>query len=84
MRIINNADRAVQFQVQAPGSITVWSGEVASGATAERQLPDPHVSCSLQFKTDPPQLKGDLKQGVPGSGSVIITSVYCGALTTIA
>ena len=79
MKIVNNADRTIQFQVQAPGSITVWAGEVDKGASAEKQLSDPHLSCATQFKTDP-QLAGDLKQGLTGNSTVVITQVYCGAV----
>ena len=80
MKIVNNADRTIEVQVQAPGSITVWAGEVSKGASAEKQLSDPHLSCSTQFKTDSPQLAGDLKQGLTGNSTVVISQVYCGVV----
>ena len=79
MKIVNNADRTIQFQVQAPGSVTVWEGELSKGSSTEKPLSEPHLSCSTQFKTDP-QLAGDLKQGLTGSSTVVITQVYCGAV----
>lgn len=80
MIIVNNADRTIHFEVQAPGSKTVWEGDLTKGSTTEKQLPEPNLSCSVQFKTEPPQLPGTPKQGLSGNSTVTITQVYCGVL----
>ena len=78
MKIVNNADRTIHFEVQAPGSKTLWEGDLSTKSSTEKQLSGSGLSCSTQFHTDPPQLPGELKQGLTGDSTVTIEQVFCG------
>lgn len=80
MKIVNNADRTIHFVVQGPGSVTLWEGELTKGANTEKKLTGSGLSVSTTFKTDPPQLAGELKSGLTGESTVVVSQVYCGAV----
>ena len=80
MKIVNNADRTIHFEIQAPGSITVWDGDLTKGSNTEKALTEPNLSASILFKTDPPQLAGEHISGLNGQSTLTITQVYCGAV----